>query len=57
METGKWRPEKGKGRMELAFRSPFSFFPSPYFSVNAASSVSAELVPTNTLKSPGSLTS
>ena len=58
----KWRQEKGKGRpekeQELVFLFPFSGFRSPdfYFSTKPASSVFAELVPTNTLKSPGSLT-
>jgi len=56
----KYRRERESGdRNRKILRSPSSGFRSPdfYFSANEASNVFAELVPTNTLKSPGSLTS
>ena len=55
----KYRRERESGdRKGKMLRSPFSGFRTPdfYFSTKSASSVLAELVPTNTLKSPGSLT-
>lgn len=50
--------QRRKKESESVFQSLFSClrFPTIYFNAKAASSVLAELVPTNTLKSPGSLT-